>query len=192
MQVANLSALSDFLAHVDNDVSVWDVILAARANYLHSISTSTKMAFRVLGVDYELEGVSPHKVAATHRLLSELGIDWARSETHQALRVSSPEQFSLLFPDHPANAYLNTLVSKGYQLSIMPLVLAEFRRTNAQRVISKYVPPGDFFAVKQTDDPDPYMIWDWASIVTHELDGGQLAYVGTHKFPESLLANITY
>lgn len=108
-------------------------------------------------------------------------IDWANPSFHLHNRATTIEELISIFPYYDKKDIEN-IIEKGYVLSIMPLNIS----INDKELLHKFFPKADFFTEHSAKKTDPYGIFEKGSIIMK--DG---IYIGSQKFPKSLLMNIT-
>lgn len=109
-------------------------------------------------------------------------IDWANPAFHIHNRATEIDELVLIFPDYYDGKDARNVVEQGYDLSVMPLNIS----INNKELLHKFLPKGDFFTNHNAKKTDPYGIFGKGSIINKEG-----VYVGSQKFPRSLLMNIT-
>ncbi len=112
-------------------------------------------------------------------LIEKNGFDCGDLNFHIRFRAKTAED---LFNVLHLNGELQEVISKGYDLSIMPLNIA----IGNNDLLNKFIPKKDFFTAHYAKSWDPYGIFDKGSKI---FKGKQ--YIGSQKFKACILMNIT-
>ncbi len=107
--------------------------------------------------------------------------EWSNTGFHLGHRITTIDELIRLFVGVDSKDIKN-VIDQGYDLSILPLNIA----INNRDMLNKYFPKVDFFYNHTAKKTDPYGIFSKGAII--EKEG---IYIGSQKFPRSLLMNIT-
>jgi len=127
-------------------------------------------------------GKEPEETIQAPNLEGIVGeVDWSDIGFHLSHRITSVDELVEILCTVDDKDIRN-VIEKGYLLSITPLNIAIGDRD----LLNKLFPKVDFFVNHTAKSTDPYGVFSKGTII--EVGG---VYVGSQKFPRSLLMNIT-
>ncbi len=125
-------------------------------------------------------GKEPEETINAPDLEGIIADDWSDQKFHLEHRITSTEELKEILNIDEED--INHIVEQGFLLSIPPLTIV----SDNDDMLNKFLPKKDFFDENMVKTTDAYGIFTKGAMIYK--DG---VYVGSQKFPRSVLMNIT-
>jgi lysine 2,3-aminomutase len=178
--------LNKEVKRMNEKLTVKDLFNLIRYQYYETLSPELKAHIKNTGIEAIKMNLEEKEKRVLLRIIEKYNLDWTDLTFHLKYRVQTFEALMQIFGEDIAKG--TEAFADKYLLSILPLNLSL-----PQEVLTKFIPPVDYFDVHLTGTIDPYGIWMKGSLILDK-EGKFIeknGYLASRKFKDVILVNIT-